>query len=198
MAESSHVTSFEAIEAFRANLIVYLSKARPAVEEVASEILRTRFWLENEQRTRWDHEIRIRRRELEEAQQELFTAKVSKLRDGTAVKEMAMRRALQRLREAEEKAAVTKRWARELENQAAPLVKQVEQLHSFLTSDMAKAVAYLGQVVKALEAYAGVTAPGGGGALPELPALEEPDATSAGKPDSSGSIERNVPEGGSQ
>ena len=34
MPQRAHVTSLSAIEAFRANLIVYLSKARPTLEEV--------------------------------------------------------------------------------------------------------------------------------------------------------------------
>ena len=35
MADRAQVTSVEAIEAFRSALIVYLSKARPALEEIA-------------------------------------------------------------------------------------------------------------------------------------------------------------------
>ena len=63
-------------------------------------------------------------------------------------------------REAEAKLAVLKKWDRELENRTDPLVKQVTQLHGFLTTDMGRAVAYLAQVVKALEAYADVATPG--------------------------------------
>jgi ribosomal protein L12E/L44/L45/RPP1/RPP2 len=36
----------------------------------------------------------------------------------------------------------------------------LNQFHSFLATDMKRAVAYLDQVVKTLEAYAGVAAPG--------------------------------------
>ena len=35
MAERAHVTSVEAIEAFRANLIAYLGKARPLLEDAS-------------------------------------------------------------------------------------------------------------------------------------------------------------------
>ena len=74
---------------------------------------------------------------------------------------MAVQRAERADREAEAKMAVLKKWDRELENRTDPLVKQVTQLHGFLTTDMARAVAYLAQVVKTLEAYADVAAPGG-------------------------------------
>ena len=37
MAQKAHVTSLEALETFRANLVVYLSQARPALDEVSSD-----------------------------------------------------------------------------------------------------------------------------------------------------------------
>jgi hypothetical protein len=184
MAERSHVTSVDAIESFRAKLIVFLKKARPTLEEVPNAVLRTRFWLENEQRNRWVEEVRVRRRKLEEAQQELLTAKMSNMRQATIVKEMAMRRALQALREAEEKLARTKTWSRELENLSAPLVKQVEQVHSFLTSDMSKAVAYLAQVVKVLQAYTDVAAPGASVGAPDSAGAPGDAANAAEQPPS--------------
>jgi hypothetical protein len=43
-----------------------------------------------------------------------------------------------------------------LENKTSPLVKQMEQLHAFLGVEMQKAVAYLDQVIRALDAYRSV------------------------------------------
>ena len=40
MAERAQVTSVEAIESFRASLIVFLSKVRPTLEEVSDEVMR--------------------------------------------------------------------------------------------------------------------------------------------------------------
>ena len=75
---------------------------------------------------------------------------------------MAVQRAERANREAEAKMAVLKKWDRELENRTDPLVKQVTQFHSFLSTDMKRAVGYLDQVVKTLEAYAGIASPGAG------------------------------------
>jgi hypothetical protein len=173
MAERAQVTSVDAIEAFRANLIVYLSKARPTLEEAASEVMRTRVWLENEQRNYWEKELRLRKRELERTQAELFSARLSKLQQATGVQEMAFHRAQRAIREAEAKIAVLKKWTRELENQSEPLVKLVDQLHGFVTTDMVKAVAYLAQVVQTLEAYAGIAVPGAAAAAPTSATVEE-------------------------
>ena len=48
MPERAHVTSLEALESFRASLILYVSKARPTLEEVSADVVRTRLWLEND------------------------------------------------------------------------------------------------------------------------------------------------------
>jgi len=167
MAQHAKVTSVEAIEAFRSNLIVFLSKARPAVEEVSSEVMRTRLWVQEDQRRYWENQFRIRSRKLERAQGELSSARMSTIQTATVAQQMEVRRAKEAVEEAQAKLVMLKKWGRELESRAAPLVKQVEQLHGFLCSDMAKAVAYLAQVVKTLEAYADVRSVGGGVPPPE-------------------------------
>ena len=166
MSERAQVTSVEAVEAFRADLIVFLGKARAAVEEATDEVLRTRLWVQNDQRRTWENEIRVRYRKLEEARAELFSARLSQFQEPTDLRLMTQQRAERAYREAEDKIAVLKKWNRELENRTDPLVKQVTQFHSFLTTDMGRAVAYLAQVVRALEAYAGGPAPGPEAAAP--------------------------------
>jgi hypothetical protein len=156
MPQQAQVTSVEAIEAFRANLIIYTGKARSAVEEISGDLLRARLWLQNDQRQFWEHELRVRGRKLEEAKNELFSARLSSFQEGSALQFMAVQRAERSMREAEGKMAMVKKWDRELENRAAPLLRQAEQLHTFLTSDLPRAVAQLAQVVQTLEAYADV------------------------------------------
>ncbi len=174
MATQAKITSVEAIELFRAALILFTSQARPALEEVSGEGVRTRLWLENDQRRFWENELRVRNRKLEQAQQELFNARLSQFQESTSLQQMTVHRAHQAVRHAEDKLARLKRWDRELDNRSAPLLKEVEQLHGFLTAEMPKAVAYLAQVVRALDAYTDAGAPAGGGATP--------GAESGGKP----------------
>ncbi len=160
MADRAQVTSFEAVESFRADLIVFLSRARAVLEEASDDVLRTRLWVQNDQRRLWEGETRVRGRKLEEARAELFNARLSQFQESTLLQAMAVQRAERAVREAEAKLALLKKWGRDLENRTDPLVKQVTQLHGFLTIDMGRAVAYLVQVVKALEAYADVATPG--------------------------------------
>ena len=159
MAPRANVSSLEAIDAFRSDLIVYLSKARPALEEVTADVLRTRIWLESEQRLHWENEVRKRAKLLEQAQAALFSSRISRLRVESAAEQQAFHRARRALDEAENKLRVVKRWAREYDSQVQPLVKQMEKLHTLLSNDMVKAVAYLAQAVTTLQAYAGVAVP---------------------------------------
>jgi hypothetical protein len=166
MAERAQVTSVEAIESFRAELILFLSKVRPALEEVSDEVMRLQSWLQNDQRRYWDGELRKRGLKLEEAKRELFNTALAHLQQATALQHMAVQRAQRAVDEAQEKLNAVKKWDRALEDRTVPLVKQVEEFHGFLTIDMGRAVAQLVQIVKALEAYAKVGGPAGGGARP--------------------------------
>jgi len=87
MPERAHVTSVDALESFRSALIIYLSKARPALDEVNADVMRTRVWLEDEQRTHWENEFRRRARALQEAQAALFSAKLSSFRESSSVEQ---------------------------------------------------------------------------------------------------------------
>ena len=154
MPEQAHVTSSEALEQFRNQLIIYVSKARPALEEVSSDVLRARSWLENDQRIFWEGQIRKRNKELEAAQAALFSAKLGNLRQETAVEVMMVQRAKRHLEEAETKLRTLRYWNREFESRVQPLVKQIEKLHTVLSHDMIQAVASLNDTLNKLAAYA--------------------------------------------
>src|SRR3954469_19362157 len=151
--QQAKVTSIDAIEQFRSSLIIFLTKARPTLEEIVAEVTRTKQWLQHEQLSHWEKQMKIRRRELETAQAELFSARLSTIQQASAAQQMAVQRAYRAIREAEEKLRVLKKWGRELENRSDPMVKEIEQMHGFLTTDMSRAVAYLNEIIKSLQAY---------------------------------------------
>ena len=166
MAEQAQVTSVEAIESFRASLILFLSKVRPTLEEVGDEVMRLQAWLQNDQRRYWESEFRKRGLKLEEAKQELFNAALSHLQQATALQHMAVQRAQRAVHDAEDKLHTVKKWERALEDRTAPLVKQIEEFQGFLTVEMGRAVAQLVQIVKALDAYTKVAGAAREGAPP--------------------------------
>ncbi len=154
MAEGANITSVDAIAAFRAALIVFLSKARPLLEETSGEIIRVRQWLENDQQRYWENQMRLRGRKLEEARAELFNATLSKLQEASALQVMAVQRAERAMRECESKLSMVKKWSRSLEDKTEPMLKQTGQFQTYMATDMPSAIAYLNQVIQVLEAYA--------------------------------------------
>ena len=159
MPERAHVTSVEALESFRASLILYVSKARPTLEEISSDILRTKLWLQNDQRIHWESQVRRRSKELEQAQQALSSARMSNLRQTSTAEQVAVARAKHAREEAEGKLKLLKQWNRQFDSQVEPLVKQLEKLHTVLGNDMLQATGYLTQAINALAAYAELAPP---------------------------------------
>jgi hypothetical protein len=153
MSGQAKITSVEALAAFRADMIVYLGHMRPVIEEVGDEVARMKYWLQIEQRGFWETQLRVRRLKLEEAQVELFSAKMSALQRSSTLQTMAVQRAQRAVHEAEQKLVVLKRWERELEALSDPLLKQVEQLQGYLTGEMETGVLFLDQAIRALDAY---------------------------------------------
>ncbi len=180
MPQQARVTSLDALQAFRSNLIVYLSQARPALEEVSADVLRTRVWLENDQHLHWENQMRRRAKELEQAQQALFSAKISNLRHENALEQLAVQRARRAVEEADIKLRTLKKWAREYDSRLQPMVKQVEKLQTLFTIDMVKALTYLAEALNTLAAYADIKAP----EAPASPSATAP-AAPAGEPEPS-------------
>lgn len=187
MPEQARVTSVEALEAFRTSLILYVSKARPTLEEVSSDVVRTRLWLENDQRTYWRGEIRRRTKELEEAKETLYRASLASLRHPTVAEQMAVRRAKESLEEAESKLKLIRKWTRDFDSRVEPMARHLEKLHTVLSNVLPRAVAQLGAFIKTLEVYAETArsgAPAGavsGEVIPAAsPTAAEAQATSPG------------------
>ncbi len=155
MADQAKITSLDALESFRASLIVFLSKARRSMDEVRDAVKRTRQWLEVDQKQHWESQIKIRRRALDLATQEYFSARLSEFGD-KMTRQQRVRKCKAAVEEAEEKLRNTKKWNQNFDSASDPLVKRLETLRQFLDDDMPKAVTYLAQAQRTLEDYAGV------------------------------------------
>jgi len=184
MPDRAHVTSVEDLESFRTSLVIYVSKARPALEEVSAEVLRTKLWLQNDQRMHWEGQVRRSAKALEQAKQALSSARMSNLREASTVEQMAVHKAKHAYEEAEAKLKILKYWNREFDSRVEPLVKALEKLHTFLANDLLEANAYLAQASNTLAAYAEIGPP--------------PTSTSSAPPGSQTGPEGTTPEAASQ
>ena len=169
MAERAKITSVEALESFHDTLIVYLDKARRALDEIGDEVKRTRAWIDSDRQTHWRGEVRRRTQQLEMKQQELFSARIGNISEPTQMHQQAVRKARKALDEANEKLQAVRHWSREFDIRVEPKARHVEKLRHTLTVDMGKAVLSLKQAIEALHQYANV----------QRPAASAPDSPSS-------------------
>ena len=150
----AQVTSIDALERFRADLITFVHAAHRSLDEVGDEVRRVRHWLQNEQRMHWEGELRKRKRVLDQAEADLFAAKLSALRDTSSGQQLVVRKARAAYAEAEDKLRAVKKWNRDFEEKADPMIKGLGGLRAFLEQDMPHALAFLVQAQRTLEDYA--------------------------------------------
>jgi phage gpG-like protein len=179
MAQRANITSVEAIQEFRANLVIYLNKARPVLDEAASEVSRVRIWLETERRPYWVKQYLQRIQRLEEAEASLFSAKLSRFAQVSAAQQSAVQKARLAVGKAEEKIRSIKRWLRDYETRTSVLLKQLEKLDNVFSLDLTNAVAYLNELIDTLQKYAAMHAPAGETA--PAPAVESETSPETGK-----------------
>ena len=172
MPERAKVTSLEAIEAFRAKLVVYREKASRVLDEINDEVTRTRLWLQQDRRAHCEAEIRRCHREVEQRQQELFSQRIAILDNPVDVQQAAVRKARQRLHEAEAKQVRVRQWDRNYDQRVETPARQVEKLRHIVDKDLGNAVHWLAEMSRTLGAYAelSLTTPSPKPPEPEPPA----------------------------
>jgi hypothetical protein len=154
MVDKAHLSSVEALDSFRNRLILYLEKATNVLDEVSSEVRGTLAWLENQQKPYWEHQVKRRARALEEAQHEIFGARLSQFRESNDAQQMAVHRAKRALRDAEEKLRRVKIWCRRYQSDVEPLGREVEKFRAVLVQDLKKGAAHLERILRTLDGYA--------------------------------------------
>ena len=174
MPDRAKITSLEALEDFRAKLIVYRDKAARVLDEVSEEVTRARLWLETDRPTHWQNQIKLRTRELERAQQELFSAQLSGLRDASYTQQAAVQKCRRAIRDAEDQVKLVKQWQRQFDQRVESPARQVEKLRHSLSTDLGQAVAWLNEATKTLTDYAELSL---SGPSATNPAAEPPTET---------------------
>ncbi|HEY5792204.1 MAG TPA: hypothetical protein VIS74_02835 [Chthoniobacterales bacterium] len=171
MATQARIDSIETLELFRSRLIVFTNKMQLQNGEIGNEVRRTRAWLQTEQRMKWEGEIRRRRQILDQAEQELLSARMSSLHGDLSGRQNAVRKAARALAEAEDKLRKVREWSRNFDAATDPLVRKLDGLGRLIDSEMPKAIAFLSQTQRILAGYLETAVPA---EHPAGPPPEEP------------------------
>jgi len=176
MSDSAGVRSIEALNTFRADLALFAEGARHGLEAVEMEIRRASEWLNNEQYLYWRGEVKRRNEAVAAARVELHRRKLMQINSDVANdsdQKEALRIAERRLLEAEQKVANVRKWGPLLQHAIAEYQGQGRPLGDLIGGDLQRALALLGRMVDALDAYTSIAPPPGAG-----PASTPADATS--------------------
>jgi uncharacterized protein YhaN len=159
MPDQVNISSIDALEAFRADLVQYIAKARVALETTEGEVRRTQTWLDTDRVQHWSGQVKMWTKQLHQAEQELYSANLTNPQAANAFQKMAVVKAKRKLEEAEDKMRVLKKWRQTFENRATPLLRQLDPLFHHIGQRLPKGVFALGESIKALQAYAEKHAP---------------------------------------
>jgi chromosome segregation ATPase len=161
MRQSARVLSTDALRDFQSALTKFTAKARESLRAALMDIRHTLEWMEVQLAT-WQREAERRHEELLRCRNELALARSAPENWRTAVteREIDLRRAQARLREAEEKVANVRRWRRALPQTLNEYELPMRRLGGFLDGDVQHALAVLDASIAALDAYMALEAPG--------------------------------------
>ena len=175
MSDQVQISSIDALEAFRADLIQYIAKARVALEDMEGDVRRTQTWLDTDRTQYWGGQMKSWTKNLHQAEQELYSANLTSPLAANAIQKMNVQKAKRFLGEAEEKMRILNHWRKRFEPLANPPLRQLEPLFSILGQTLPKGVASITESIKALQAYAEVAPPPPPTIhLPAAPETEEP------------------------
>jgi len=164
MAEgSARVESIDALRALKVALIKFAEAANVALADAESDMQRTQVWLETEGPTYWNGQI-AKRNEIvgrcKEAVRQKKLFKDSSGRTPSAIEEeKALRLAMLRLEEANQKLANVRKYSRVVQKETEAYKGHSARLASSVQSDIPLAVHQLSGMIATLEQYVAL-APG--------------------------------------
>jgi len=162
MSQGANVRSVDAIKDFKIALINYAEEAKVALGSTEMEIRQVRNWLQRDQLSYWQSQVKRGQERVSMAKAELFRRQLSQANSDaisdTDQKE-ALRDAQRRLREAEEKVEKIKRWGPVLEHAISEYNSQSQPLGDRLSGGFAATLNVLHRVDVALDSYLAMAPP---------------------------------------
>ncbi len=170
MADSAKVLSVDALKQFRIALINFVEEGRNALSGVDMELRRMREWLERDQLSYWQTQVKRRHEAMMTARTELFRRQLaqqgSDAVSDTEQKE-ALREAQRKLRMAEEKVETVKKLVPIFHHALSEYTSHSTPLADHLTGGIERSLASLQKMVESLESYLALQAPSAPSLHPE-------------------------------
>ena len=157
MEKVARVGSLDVFRQLRAALIKFAETANTAMGDAESEMQRLQMWVENEQSSYWQSQLRKRQAALVKAKEALRQKQLFKdftgARQSYVDEEKAVAVAMRQVQEAEQKQVNVKRWTRQLEKEINLYKGSVQRFSTSVYVDVPGAVAKLDRMAATLQGY---------------------------------------------
>ncbi len=188
MAQGAKVESIEALKHLKLALIKFATTVKGSLADVESDLSRIVLWLDMEQASYWQQQIRKRTEWLTRCREALRHKTIFKdstgSRQSVVDEEKAVRQAEALVAEAQQKLANCKRYSQMIQKESSLYKGKVQRLYNAVEIDLPNAAAKLEKMVQQLDAYVhleltadevksaaikGEAAPEGSGNAPAVP-----------------------------
>lgn len=164
MGERANVDSIESLKSLRQTLVKFAEAANTALGEADSDVNRVINWLETEQVSRWQSQVRLRSDLVNKAKDALREKQLYKSptggRQSTVDEEKALKLAIRRLEEAEQKLASVRKYSRLIGREQHQFRGSIQRFGTVVQVDVPNARARLDRMIGQLEQYASTAPPG--------------------------------------
>jgi hypothetical protein len=180
MAERiAKIEDLDVIKSMKRAIFKFAETANVALSEAESEMNRALMWLENEQRSYWEGQLRKRHDAVERAKEAVRMKKLFKDSTGrqqSAVdEEKALKLAIRRFEEAEEKMANVKKHTQKLRKEILMYKGHVQRFATSVQNELPMATAQLDALLDKLSQYIALDVPDD--VKSSAPGTERADAT---------------------
>jgi hypothetical protein len=162
MGEGARVDSIDVLKEFKAALWKFQEAASSALGDAEAEMHRVLMWLQTEQDSYWTHQIRKREEIVTRCKEAVRMKKIFKDSSGrqqSAIdEEKALKIAMKRLEEAQEKLKYVRKWARLLPKEIEMYKGGVQRFATTVQSQIPTAAGHLEKLAVKLEAYVSLQA----------------------------------------
>jgi hypothetical protein len=163
MGRSAQVKSIDALQSMSAALECFHDDAQTALDELELQIYRALQWINDECRQYWKQEVHRSWDRVTEAKIQLDRAMMFRRNEGQHFacmeEKKALEKAKRRLELAQSKVEAIKHWSPAIEHAVFEYRSVRTHLVNWLDTDFPRAIALLGQMTSALEAYVRLATP---------------------------------------
>lgn len=157
MANQAKVGSLDSIKSFRTSLVIFIERMTNSLDEVSDEVKRTRNWVLDDQLNYWRNMKRQWEKKLDQAEQELYSSRLSTLHNTNTEAQMNVRRATQKVDEIDGKIRTVQKWSRGYDSIVEPLARRLDTFRDLLSTKYPKAIFQLDKAIETLESYAEIS-----------------------------------------